>query len=98
MRLYGECRRTPKLLIRAKLTRTAGKPTEHIFFRSSRHDFFFILIITSVPVEKSLVNMSDQLKEIADIPRDFLRDGTLFLNRCTKRTFVVGLVGSVQDS
>ncbi|KAI9808574.1 MAG: hypothetical protein M1825_003723 [Sarcosagium campestre] len=28
--------------------------------------------------------MSDQLKEIAEIPRDFLRDGTLFLNRCTK--------------
>ena len=29
--------------------------------------------------------MSDQIKELADIPRDFLRDGTLFLNRCTKR-------------
>ncbi|KAI9793581.1 MAG: Sec61p translocation complex subunit [Piccolia ochrophora] len=28
--------------------------------------------------------MSDQFKEIAEIPRDFLRDGTLFLNRCTK--------------
>jgi len=28
--------------------------------------------------------MSDQLREIADIPRDFLRDGTQFLNRCTK--------------
>jgi len=28
--------------------------------------------------------MADQLKEIADIPRDFLRDGTQFLNRCTK--------------
>ena len=30
--------------------------------------------------------MADQLKEIADIPRDFLRDGTQFVNRCTKRT------------
>lgn len=29
--------------------------------------------------------MSEQIKEIAEIPRDFLRDGTLFLNRCTKR-------------
>ena len=29
--------------------------------------------------------MSDQFKEIADIPKDFLRDGTQFLNRCTKR-------------
>ncbi|KAI9670761.1 MAG: Sec61p translocation complex subunit [Caeruleum heppii] len=28
--------------------------------------------------------MSDQLREMAEIPRDFLRDGTLFLNRCTK--------------
>ncbi|KAI9851047.1 MAG: Sec61p translocation complex subunit [Thelocarpon superellum] len=28
--------------------------------------------------------MSDQLRELAEIPRDFLRDGTLFLNRCTK--------------
>ncbi|KAI9825988.1 MAG: hypothetical protein M1819_007489 [Sarea resinae] len=28
--------------------------------------------------------MSDQLKDIAEIPRDFLRDGTQFLNRCTK--------------
>ncbi|KAI9851795.1 MAG: Sec61p translocation complex subunit [Vezdaea acicularis] len=28
--------------------------------------------------------MSDQIKEIADIPRDFLREGTQFLNRCTK--------------
>ena len=29
--------------------------------------------------------MSDQLKEIAEIPRDFLKDGTNFINRCTKR-------------
>ena len=30
--------------------------------------------------------MSDQIRELAEIPRDFLREGTLFLNRCTKRT------------
>jgi len=29
--------------------------------------------------------MADQLKELAEIPRDFLKDGTQFLNRCTKR-------------
>lgn len=29
--------------------------------------------------------MSDQLKELADIPKDFMRDGTQFMNRCTKR-------------
>jgi len=28
--------------------------------------------------------MSDQIQELIDIPRDFLRDGTLFLHRCTK--------------
>ncbi|KAF6222900.1 hypothetical protein HO133_000951 [Letharia lupina] len=28
--------------------------------------------------------MSDQFKEILDIPRDFLHDGTQFMNRCTK--------------
>ena len=30
--------------------------------------------------------MSDQLAQIADIPREFMRDGTQFINRCTKRT------------
>lgn len=29
-------------------------------------------------------NMSDQLKELADIPKDFVKDGTQFINRCTK--------------
>lgn len=28
--------------------------------------------------------MSEQFKEMADIPRDFLKDGSMFLNRCTK--------------
>lgn len=28
----------------------------------------------------------NQLKQIADIPKDFIKDGTQFLNRCTKRT------------
>jgi hypothetical protein len=30
------------------------------------------------------VAMSDQVKEILDIPRDFFKDGAFFLNRCTK--------------
>ena len=29
-------------------------------------------------------NMSDTLTEFAEIPRDFIRDGTAFMNRCTK--------------
>ncbi|KAL8845358.1 MAG: hypothetical protein Q9176_000529 [Flavoplaca citrina] len=29
--------------------------------------------------------MSSQLNEIADIPREFLREGTQFMNRCAKR-------------
>ncbi|KAL2353737.1 secE/sec61-gamma protein [Cryomyces antarcticus] len=28
--------------------------------------------------------MSDQIREMMDVPRDFLKDGTQFLNRCTK--------------
>ncbi|KAF3151263.1 Sec61p translocation complex subunit [Orbilia oligospora] len=28
--------------------------------------------------------MSDQVSQIADIPKDFLREGTQFVNRCTK--------------
>ena len=29
--------------------------------------------------------MADQFKELADVPQKFLRDGTQFMNRCTKR-------------
>ncbi|KAF1809964.1 translocation complex subunit Sss1 [Eremomyces bilateralis CBS 781.70] len=28
--------------------------------------------------------MSDQFKEIADIPKDFIKEGTQFMHRCTK--------------
>jgi protein transport protein SEC61 subunit gamma-like protein len=28
--------------------------------------------------------MSDTIQELADIPRDFFRDGMLFVRRCTK--------------
>ncbi|KAH8150141.1 uncharacterized protein LAJ45_05827 [Morchella importuna] len=28
--------------------------------------------------------MSDQFAQFAEIPREFLKDGTLFINRCTK--------------
>ncbi|KAH7057205.1 hypothetical protein B0J12DRAFT_738005 [Macrophomina phaseolina] len=28
--------------------------------------------------------MSDQIKEFADVPKDFIKDGTQFINRCTK--------------
>lgn len=30
------------------------------------------------------VNMSDQVQEILDLPKDFVREGSLFINRCTK--------------
>lgn len=29
--------------------------------------------------------MSDTFQELADIPKDFVREGTLFVRRCTKR-------------
>ncbi|EEQ91125.1 hypothetical protein RJZ56_005664 [Blastomyces dermatitidis] len=28
--------------------------------------------------------MSDTFQELADIPKDFVKDGMLFMNRCTK--------------
>jgi len=28
--------------------------------------------------------MSDQIQELIDIPRDFIKDGIMFVNRCTK--------------
>ncbi|RKF53559.1 putative protein transport protein Sec61 subunit gamma [Erysiphe neolycopersici] len=28
--------------------------------------------------------MADQIQEIMDIPREFVKDGSQFLNRCTK--------------
>lgn len=31
--------------------------------------------------------MSDAVQEFADIPKEFVRDGSLFIKRCTKRTF-----------
>ena len=43
----------------------------------------------SIPLEQknllfNTVKMADQLKEIADIPQEFLKDGMQFINRCTK--------------
>jgi hypothetical protein len=29
--------------------------------------------------------MSDLIQEMADVPREFFKDGTQFINRCTKR-------------
>ncbi|BFZ64564.1 hypothetical protein YB2330_005711 [Saitoella coloradoensis] len=28
--------------------------------------------------------MSDQIKEFAEVPKEFFRDGSQFINRCTK--------------
>ncbi|ORY60548.1 protein transporter Sec61 subunit gamma [Pseudomassariella vexata] len=28
--------------------------------------------------------MADQMQELLDIPKDFVKDGTQFMNRCTK--------------
>ena len=39
--------------------------------------------------------MSEQIKEIADIPKDFMKDGTQFMNRCTKRKPCSWLQGAI---
>lgn len=45
-------------------------------FQRTKHDH--------VDIHKSHHTMSDQVKEILDIPRDFFKDGAFFINRCTK--------------
>ena len=42
------------------------------------------------PIPSARLIMAAQLRELAEIPRDFLKDGTLFLNRCTKREYQSG--------
>jgi hypothetical protein len=37
-------------------------------------------------------NMSETFQELADIPKDFVREGSQFVRRCTKRMFM--LIGS----
>lgn len=32
--------------------------------------------------------MSETFQELADIPKDFVREGTLFIRRCTKRSSI----------
>jgi len=32
--------------------------------------------------------MSETLQELADIPKDFVREGSLFIRRCTKRSLI----------
>lgn len=36
--------------------------------------------------------MSDQIQEFLEVPRDFIKDGTQFINRCTKRKSSPGSV------
>lgn len=39
-----------------------------------------------VLVSEQLATMSDLIQEMADVPREFFKDGTQFIHRCTKRT------------
>ena len=38
--------------------------------------------------------MADAIQDLADIPKDFFKDGTAFLNRCTKRTSLLSKLPS----
>ena len=48
--------------------------------------FLFSFSLLSFSSYQFSVTMSETLQELADIPKDFLREGTLFVRRCTKRT------------
>jgi len=40
--------------------------------------------LSSLWKQQSKAIMSDQMQELLDIPRDFIKDGSQFINRCTK--------------
>lgn len=40
------------------------------------------------PAPKLSIRMSETLQELKDIPQEFFKDGTQFINRCTKRMFI----------
>lgn len=52
-------------------------------YRLSATNFF--LPAFTVPTES---NMADQIQEILDVPREFVKEGVQFLNRCQKRTIL----------
>jgi hypothetical protein len=39
----------------------------------------------SRPLPSNMSDAAGTFKELADVPKEFIRDGTLFINRCTKR-------------
>lgn len=58
-----------------------------LFSQRSELIAFFCLLKTArkrIRTINSSLAMSDQLKELADLPREFLKEGTLFMNRCQK--------------
>jgi hypothetical protein len=34
--------------------------------------------------------MSETVQEVLDVPKEFFKDGTQFINRCTKRKWIPG--------
>lgn len=59
--------------------------TRLCFFRLSQFPRVFRLIS---PSHNTTVTMSETFQELADIPKDFVREGSLFIRRCTKRTSI----------
>lgn len=47
-------------------------------------------IAPPIPLSFTLftIVMSETFQELADIPKDFVREGSLFIRRCTKRTSI----------
>ena len=77
----------PILALRASLS---GQATlSHTTTSASYPDFALLRLHTTHIYGKQIhtLKMSDQFQEILDIPKDFVKDGTMFINRCTKRTF-----------
>lgn len=71
------CRQTR---VRATIWPPAAAPERHVPARPSSQTRLSQLSSPSTSVF-SIAAMSDQIKELADVPKDFIKDGTQFINR-----------------
>ncbi len=60
-------------------------PCNYLNTLSTLHNLLTVLALHYS--DNPYIEMSDTLQELADVPKEFFKDGTQFINRCTKRTY-----------
>ncbi|KAK5940071.1 hypothetical protein PMZ80_007489 [Knufia obscura] len=55
-------------------------------------------ILRVANTEQTTVKMSETFQDLKDIPQDFFKEGTQFINRCTKREFTLYIHLSCDNS